>query len=277
MSEKVARLGVRREPGFFYFLRGDEIWRTPLKRAADPRPPSGAGAELVVAGGFVREEGWLYFFDNDGDVSRAARSVSPTRNEPASDAKPIDLALAQEILAVRRPDGTEPVAPYLRAAERLQAAGHEARAEFIRRQCAGEDAADLFARHRACWGIPEFDEQLVVAGDFRRGFLHTFRDHSDSWSDNQAARRWFFTSPEARFAVRYQFWSCDDEPEECTSEHVGSYKQIVDALLDEGMESALACPLVSREQALAWAEKMKEEFDDDAVADWLKLNPHCRK
>jgi hypothetical protein len=42
------------------------------------------------------------------------------------------------------------------------------------------------------------------------------------------------------------------------------------------METALACPLVSREQALAWGETMKEEFDEDAIAEWLKLNPHCR-
>ncbi len=134
----------------------------------------------------------------------------------------------------------------------------------------------LVARHRRAWSIPDFAENLIAANDFRRGFLYTFRDHSDSWSDNLAARDWFFTSPEARFAVRYQLWSSEDDGERCVEEHVGTYKQIVDALLDAGMESALQCPLVSREQALAWAEKMKQEFDADAIADWLKLNPHCR-
>jgi hypothetical protein len=264
MSEKVVRLGIKPEPGYLYFLRGEEIWRNSV----------GGKPERVGPAGFVREEGWLYFLDGDGDVSRSARTGSPTRVESAS--RPIDMSLAKEILAIRRPDGTEPREPYLRLADRLHGSGNDARAEFIRRQCAGEDGADLLRQHRAAWGIPDFREQLVVAGDYRRGFLHTFRDHSDSWSDNHVARRWFFTSQEAQFAVRYQYWTCEDGPEECVNEHTGSYKQIVDALLEEGMELAVACPLVSREQALEWAEKMKEEYDEEAVAEMLKLNPHCR-
>jgi hypothetical protein len=272
MSEKVARPGLTREPGYLYFLRGEEIWRTPLKRASDPPRPG--GAELVVPASFVREDGWLYFLDADGDVSRDRRSHSAPRVVPPT--QPLDLSLVEELLAARRPDESEPVELYLRAADRLEAAGHAPRAEFIRRQCAGEPAAELFALHRVAWGIPELSEQLIVAADFRRGFLHTFRDHTDSWSDNQHARRWFFTSPEARFAVRYEMWSWDDSPEERIEERVAPYREIVFGLLDDGMESALACPLVSREQAMAWAERMKDEFDPEAIAEFLRLNPHCR-
>jgi hypothetical protein len=76
--EKVARLGIRREPGFLYFLRGAELWRTRMKRAGQPGPP-GPDAEIVAEGGFECEEGWQYFLDGHGDVSRVRqlRSIEP--------------------------------------------------------------------------------------------------------------------------------------------------------------------------------------------------------
>src|SRR5207237_1006486 len=73
MAEKVAKVGVKREPGFLYFLRGSDVWKTPMKRAGGP---SAAGkAEKVAAGNFNRAEGYLYFLDSAGDVSRAKRAV----------------------------------------------------------------------------------------------------------------------------------------------------------------------------------------------------------
>jgi len=73
MAEKVAKIGVKREPGFLYFLRGSDVWKTPMKRAGGP---SAAGkAEKVAAGNFARQEGYLYFLDSNGDVSRAKRAV----------------------------------------------------------------------------------------------------------------------------------------------------------------------------------------------------------
>jgi hypothetical protein len=52
MAEKVARLQLRREPGWLYFLRGEEIWRTPLRRPGVPD----TGAEHVVTPGFTDED-----------------------------------------------------------------------------------------------------------------------------------------------------------------------------------------------------------------------------
>jgi hypothetical protein len=74
--EKVARLGIRREPGFVYFFRGAELWRTRMKRAGEPAPP-GPDAERVADGGFTCEEGWHYFLDQQGDVSRV-RQAAPS-------------------------------------------------------------------------------------------------------------------------------------------------------------------------------------------------------
>ena len=73
MAEVVVNVGVKREPGFLYFLRGTDIWRTPMKRAGGP---SVAGkAERVYQGSFKREDGFLYFIDGKGHVSRAERAV----------------------------------------------------------------------------------------------------------------------------------------------------------------------------------------------------------
>src|SRR5579859_5052264 len=73
MAEKVAKLGVKREGGYLYFLRGSDVWKTPMKRAGGP---SAAGkAEKVASGGFKREEGYLYFLDGSGNVARAKRAV----------------------------------------------------------------------------------------------------------------------------------------------------------------------------------------------------------
>ena len=82
MAEKVAKLGVKREPGYLYFLRGADVWKTPMKRAGGP---SAAGkAEKVANGGFKREEGYLYFLDSNGDVARAKRAVGGQKRKKAA-------------------------------------------------------------------------------------------------------------------------------------------------------------------------------------------------
>lgn len=71
--EKVSRLGIRQEPGYLYFFRGAELWRMRLKRAGQSAPP-GPEAERVAEGRFECEEGWHYFLDSHGDVSRVRQA-----------------------------------------------------------------------------------------------------------------------------------------------------------------------------------------------------------
>lgn len=52
---------------------------------------------------------------------------------------------------------------------------------------------------------PDYREDLVLANDFRHGFLRHFRDHSTASSDNLQAKTWFLCSPEARFVQHYDF------------------------------------------------------------------------
>jgi len=86
MAEKVVKIGVKREPGFLYFLRGTDVYKTPMKRAGQA---SAAGkAEKVISGNFTREEGYLYFLDHHGDIARAKRAVGgQKRKKPKTDKK----------------------------------------------------------------------------------------------------------------------------------------------------------------------------------------------
>jgi tetratricopeptide (TPR) repeat protein len=114
----------------------------------------------------------------------------------------------QALQAARAKRHSDPREAALGVAAALEDAGlpeGAARAEFIRRQCAGKRADGLFDAHRERWGIPDYREDLVLAEDFRHGFLWRFRDHSTAFSDNYQALTWFLCSPEARFVQAYDF------------------------------------------------------------------------
>jgi tetratricopeptide (TPR) repeat protein len=114
----------------------------------------------------------------------------------------------QALEAARVEHHSDPRQAALGVAAALEDAGSPeaaARAEFIRRQCAGERADGLFDTYRERWGIPDYREDLVLARDFRHGFLWRFRDHSTAFSDNLQAKAWFLCSPEARFVQAYDF------------------------------------------------------------------------
>ena len=73
MAEIVAKLGVKKEPGFLYFIRGSDVYKTPAKRAGGP--PVKGKEEKVASGTFRQESGFLYFLDTNGNVGRAKRAV----------------------------------------------------------------------------------------------------------------------------------------------------------------------------------------------------------
>ena len=68
MSEKVLKLGLSREDGWRYFLRGDDVYRK-LNR---PDTLSFSKSELVLSGLDIDRAYW-YFIDEDGDISRSKR------------------------------------------------------------------------------------------------------------------------------------------------------------------------------------------------------------
>lgn len=174
----------------------------------------------------------------------------------------LDLSLPslQAILARRTAALDEPVELYEAAARELRQTS-PARAELIERQCRGEPAEDLFEIYREAWDVPKFDDGLVVAEDFRNGFLFTFRDHTTSWAQDQIARLWFFTSPEAQFARRYELWSADSGQDECALSLEGSYRDLVRAVFSDGDGDleALVSPAFSAREFDAWRKRLVEQ------------------
>lgn len=68
MAEKVKSVGVKKEPGFLYYLGKDgHVWRSKMARAGQ----KGGDATKVADAGVRREPGYLYFIDKSGDVSRS--------------------------------------------------------------------------------------------------------------------------------------------------------------------------------------------------------------
>src|SRR5687767_3359265 len=85
MAETVAKSGITREKGYLYFLRGADIYKTPMKRAGGP---SVAGKEeKVYSGNFKREDGYLYFITKEGNVARAKRAVGGQKRKKTKAAK----------------------------------------------------------------------------------------------------------------------------------------------------------------------------------------------
>ena len=69
MAEKVAKVGVKREKGYLYFLnkKGD-VSRAKMARG---KKRSGGKIQVVAKVGVKKKSGYLYFIDKSGDVSMA--------------------------------------------------------------------------------------------------------------------------------------------------------------------------------------------------------------
>ena len=68
MAKKVAKVGVKREKGFLYFIDKDGDVSSAVMARGDKK---GGKPKKVAKVGIKKESGFLYFLDKQGDVSRA--------------------------------------------------------------------------------------------------------------------------------------------------------------------------------------------------------------
>lgn len=70
MAEKVAKVGVKKQEGYLYFVdkRGD-VARAKMSRGG--RKKGRAKVEVVAKAGVKKKPGYLYFIDKNGDISAA--------------------------------------------------------------------------------------------------------------------------------------------------------------------------------------------------------------
>lgn len=85
-GELVLRLGVKREPGWLYYLdRTGNVVRTPTRRDAQRRRLDGSSQELVVTTNLARDDDtWLYYLDRSGDI-RALKKPGPAGKTTTDD------------------------------------------------------------------------------------------------------------------------------------------------------------------------------------------------
>lgn len=77
MAEKVAKLGVKREKDFMYYIKGGAVWKVPRKQPGQAKGKS----EKVAEAGVNQDTNYIYFLDKDGDVARAKRAIGGQRRK----------------------------------------------------------------------------------------------------------------------------------------------------------------------------------------------------
>jgi hypothetical protein len=191
------------------------------------------------------------------------------------------IQLIQELAGIRTNDLSEPINLYLKVAKQLENTyrhNYITRAKFIREQCDGNSGREMFDKYSEDWGIWDFKEKLIAADDFKRGFLWCFRDHTTSWCDNQKAKHWFLTSPEALFVSRYEFWTCDNGIDECIEVREGNYKEILVSLLKDQDYEVLCSQVFSRTDLTDFIngyEPLNGDFSiEDIIENYIEPNPN---
>ena len=70
MAEKVAKVGVRKQAGYLYFVdKKGNVSRAKMSRGG--RKKGKAKVEMVAKAGVKKKSGYLYFIDKSGDISAA--------------------------------------------------------------------------------------------------------------------------------------------------------------------------------------------------------------
>jgi hypothetical protein len=69
MAKKVAKVGVKKKPGFLYFV--DKKGNVACAKMARGKKKGKAKIETVAKVGIKKEKGFLYFIDKTGDISCA--------------------------------------------------------------------------------------------------------------------------------------------------------------------------------------------------------------
>ena len=69
MAKKVAKVGVKREKGYLYFIDKDGDVSSAVMARGDKK---GGKPKKVAKVGIKKEKGFLYFIDKQGDISCAA-------------------------------------------------------------------------------------------------------------------------------------------------------------------------------------------------------------
>jgi hypothetical protein len=80
MAEKVAKLGIKREKDFMYYIKDGSVYKVQRKQPGVPK----GHPQKVSDAGIDMDTSFIYFLDKDGDVSRAKRAVGGQKRKKAA-------------------------------------------------------------------------------------------------------------------------------------------------------------------------------------------------
>ncbi len=71
MAQKVAKLGIKRDNNYLYYIKSGDVWQVPRKRPGMKKQK----AMKLAPGGVTMESGFIYFLDKAGDIARVKAAV----------------------------------------------------------------------------------------------------------------------------------------------------------------------------------------------------------
>ena len=83
MTDKIAKLGIKRDNDMMYYIKTGDVWATPRKK---PGQPKGKASKVAAAGIDMDYSKYLYFLDRDGDVARKERQVGGSKRKKSAKA-----------------------------------------------------------------------------------------------------------------------------------------------------------------------------------------------
>jgi topoisomerase IA-like protein len=87
MGETIAKTGVKRDKGLIYYIKGGDVWGSPLKK---PGTPKGKAAKIASTGVELDYSKFMYYVGTDNNnelvVERTDRQVGGSKRKKSSKA-----------------------------------------------------------------------------------------------------------------------------------------------------------------------------------------------
>src|SRR6476646_6061562 len=93
MSDKIAKLGIKRDNDMMYYIKSGDVWATPRKK---PGQPKGKAAKVAAAGIDMDYSKYLYYLDGDGDIARKERQVGGSKRKKTAKKAPAKKPAAKK-------------------------------------------------------------------------------------------------------------------------------------------------------------------------------------
>ncbi|MEO6776494.1 MAG: hypothetical protein ABI467_26350 [Kofleriaceae bacterium] len=89
MGETIAKTGVQRDKGLIYYIKGGDVWGSPLKK---PNTPKGKAQKIAATGVDLDYANFMYYVSTDKNgeltVERTGRQVGGSKRKTKGGSKP---------------------------------------------------------------------------------------------------------------------------------------------------------------------------------------------